>query len=70
MNKALHSPRVLVEPACGASLAAVYAPVESLKGRRDILIVVCGGVGVTIQQLEHWRKELQMPDAGEAHQRG
>ena len=50
--------RILVEPACGASLAAVYEPVESLKGRRDILVVVCGGAGVTIQQLEHWSEEL------------
>jgi len=53
-----HDHRILVEPACGASLAAVYKPVESLKGRRDILVVVCGGAGVTIQQLEHWSKEL------------
>lgn len=50
--------RVLVEPACGASLAAVYEPVESLRGKRDILVVICGGAGVTIEQLEHWRKEL------------
>jgi len=50
--------RVLVEPACGASLAAVYQPVESLTGKRDILVVVCGGAGVSIEQLEHWRVEL------------
>lgn len=59
--------RILVEPACGASLAAVYEPVEGLKGRRDILVVVCGGAGVTIQQLEHWSKELHnKPDSGDA----
>ncbi|MCX6879283.1 MAG: pyridoxal-phosphate dependent enzyme [Verrucomicrobia bacterium] len=56
--------RVLVEPACGASLAAVYAPVESLKGRRNILVIVCGGAGVTIEQLERWRKELRNKTAG------
>jgi len=48
--------RILVEPACGASLAAVYEPVESLESRRDILVVVCGGAGVTLEQLEEWSK--------------
>lgn len=59
--------RVLVEPACGASLAAVYEPVESLRGKRDILVVVCGGAGVTIQQLQDWSKELHnKADPGDA----
>jgi len=57
--------RVLVEPACGATLATVYEPVGDLKGKRDILIVVCGGAGVTIQQLEHWSEGLHSkPDSG------
>ena len=50
--------RVLVEPACGAGLAVVYEPVESLRGKRDILVVVCGGAGVTIQHLQDWSMEL------------
>ena len=43
--------RVLVEPACGAALAAVYDPVPALAGRKTILVVVCGGMGVSVAQL-------------------
>jgi len=57
--------RVLVEPACGAALATVYEPVGSLQGRREILVVVCGGAGVTIQQLEHWSNELHNKPIGD-----
>jgi L-serine/L-threonine ammonia-lyase len=46
--------RVLVEPACGASLAPVYDRASALDGFRKILVVVCGGVGVTLEQLEHY----------------
>jgi L-serine/L-threonine ammonia-lyase len=49
---------VLVEPACGASLSTVYEPLDLLKENRDVLIVVCGGVGVTLEQLETWRDTL------------
>ena len=50
--------RLLVEPACGASLAAVYNPVEFLMDKEDILIVVCGGAGVTISQIEAWKRKM------------
>lgn len=50
--------RVLVEPACGASLATVYEPIDLLKGKRAVLVVVCGGVGVTLEQLETWRDTM------------
>ncbi len=46
--------RLLVEPACGASLASVYDPVNILMDKRNILVIVCGGAGVTISQLEEW----------------
>ena len=39
--------RLLVEPACGAALAAVYDRAEPLAGSRAVLVVVCGGAGVT-----------------------
>ncbi len=51
--------RVLVEPACGAALAPVYAgaaPVRSAAG--PVLIVVCGGAGVTREQLAKWEREV------------
>ena len=51
----LDEQRVLVEPACGASLAAVYDKEVSLTGKRDVLIIVCGGMGVSLAQLSLWR---------------
>jgi L-serine/L-threonine ammonia-lyase len=50
--------RLLVEPACGASLAAVYEPVAELSSKHNILVMVCGGAGVTIQQLQAWDRQL------------
>ncbi len=49
--------RVLVEPACGASLAAVYERSEALRQREPLLIVVCGGAGVTRELLSSWDAE-------------
>jgi L-serine/L-threonine ammonia-lyase len=49
--------RTLVEPACGASLAPLYGRSEDVAGYRQVLVIVCGGVGVTAQQLEEWHRE-------------
>ena len=43
-----HDHRILVEPACGAALAALYETSEAVGDARTVLVVVCGGVGVTI----------------------
>lgn len=43
--------RLLVEPACGAALAAVYRRPAALQGRQRVLVIVCGGAGVTLEQL-------------------
>jgi L-serine/L-threonine ammonia-lyase len=50
--------RVLVEPACGASLAAVYNKAEPLEGLRPIVVIVCGGAGVSLSLLDKWKKML------------
>jgi L-serine/L-threonine ammonia-lyase len=50
--------RTLVEPACGAALAAVYDLAESLANKKDVLVVVCGGMGVSHQQLQQWQQML------------
>ncbi len=50
--------RLLVEPACGASLAALYDEADFLSGKQNIVVIVCGGVGVTISQLEQWQSAL------------
>lgn len=43
--------RVVVEPACGAALALVYKNIEALKEVEDILLIVCGGAGVSYGKL-------------------
>ena len=50
--------RVLVEPACGAALAAVdrYAG-----GFRRVLVEVCGGMGVSLELLRSWAAPATMP---------
>jgi L-serine/L-threonine ammonia-lyase len=51
--------RVLVEPACGAALAAVYGAAEAvLAGVGPVVVIVCGGVGVNLAMLEKWQREL------------
>ncbi|MCL1078223.1 pyridoxal-phosphate dependent enzyme [Parashewanella spongiae] len=54
----LNEHRYLVEPACGASLAAVYDSRVILKEKSNILIVVCGGVGINTEQLKEWSRSL------------
>lgn len=54
----LEEHRILVEPACGASLAALYNGCDVLKDKQNIVVIVCGGVGVTMEQLEKWRRSF------------
>ena len=39
--------RLLVEPACGAALSAAYDRAKPLVSRSTVLIVLCGGAGIT-----------------------
>ncbi|PHV14391.1 serine dehydratase [Janthinobacterium sp. BJB303] len=50
--------RLVVEPACGAALAAVYGKAPALAPYRNVLVIVCGGVTATTQQLDHWAATL------------
>ncbi len=49
--------RVLVEPACGATLSVVYNNSDIIESYNSILVVVCGGIGVSIEKLLHWCKK-------------
>jgi len=40
----------LVEPACGAALSAVYHNLELLQNVNSILVLVCGGSGLSLEQ--------------------
>lgn len=53
----LHDHRVLVEPACGASLATIYKPQRRtvLDGFQSPLVIVCGGATATIDKIREWR---------------
>jgi L-serine/L-threonine ammonia-lyase len=48
--------RCLVEPACGASLALVYSRPKSLAGAESVVIIVCGGIGISLDKIQQWRE--------------
>ena len=52
--------RFFVEPACGASLAAVYGnQLDDLQlGEGPIVVEVCGGSAVSLELIETWKKNL------------
>jgi len=50
--------RLLVEPACGASLATVYDGAPELDTFKSVLVIVCGGATTTLEQLRQWSREL------------
>jgi len=54
----LEDHRIMVEPACGASLSAIYNGCDFLVGKKNVIVIVCGGVGVTLNQLEEWRHQI------------
>lgn len=48
--------RVVVEPACGATLATVYEHLAEIEAFKSVLIIVCGGATISIEQLRQWSK--------------
>lgn len=61
--------RVLTEPACGASLAVVYGSHERIQQLRNVVVVVCGGIGVDLQRLLDWKQHTgASPGPKLAHQ--
>ncbi|CAB9503560.1 Catabolic L-serine/threonine dehydratase [Seminavis robusta] len=54
--------RIMVEPACGAGLAALYSErlrkqtLEGVEG--PIVVEICGGSGVNLSLLNMWKKDL------------
>ncbi|MBQ7479068.1 MAG: pyridoxal-phosphate dependent enzyme, partial [Selenomonadaceae bacterium] len=49
--------RILVEPACGASLSLVYEQTNDLAPFHHIVVIVCGGAKVDLGMFDKWRKE-------------
>jgi L-serine/L-threonine ammonia-lyase len=50
--------RLLVEPACGAALAAVYDNAPELAGYQTIVCVVCGGCTLSADQLKTYAQAM------------
>lgn len=60
--------KMLVEPACGASLVVLYkeniltelVDTKQLKKLESIVVIVCGGHSVNIEQLVKWKQEFNI----------
>lgn len=52
--KFLDDHRVVIEPACGASLSLVYSDNAEIKGLQSVLVIVCGGATSTVGQIQEW----------------
>lgn len=50
--------RIVTEPACGAALAAIYDGAPEIAAFESALVIVCGGAGVSVEQLQRWSDEL------------
>lgn len=50
--------RMLVEPACGASVAALHSASPLLEQARSVVVILCGGVGITAGQLAQWSADF------------
>ncbi|KAF9428375.1 hypothetical protein BGZ94_002593 [Podila epigama] len=59
--------RFLVEPSCGAALAGIYVPnllseaLPNLNKDSNIVVIVCGGSNINLEQLENFRKQFAQP---------
>lgn len=58
--------RILVEPACGASLITVYDDnyyhqIQDLLGEnKDIVVIACGGSVVSLEMILAWKQQFQL----------
>ena len=53
--------RMLVEPACGAALAAIFAKpniFDGIKNDEPIVVIVCGGNMASLELFEEWKQDL------------
>ncbi|ELK15485.1 L-serine dehydratase/L-threonine deaminase [Pteropus alecto] len=68
IEKFVDDEKILVEPACGAALAAVYSHVvQKLQGEgklhaplSSLVVIVCGGSNISLAQLQALKKQLGM----------
>jgi len=48
--------RTIVEPACGATLSVVYDRLEKIKDYKNVVVIVCGGAKVDLEEIMQWRE--------------
>ncbi|KAB0401864.1 hypothetical protein E2I00_010845 [Balaenoptera physalus] len=68
VEKFVDDEKILVEPACGAALAAIYSNVvQKLQGEgklctplSSLVVIVCGGSNISLAQLPALKKQLGM----------
>ncbi|KAM9622929.1 L-serine dehydratase/L-threonine deaminase [Trichechus inunguis] len=68
IEKFVDDEKILVEPACGAALAAVYSHVvQKLQGEgklhaplASLVVIVCGGSNISLAQLQELKDQLGM----------
>lgn len=58
--------RQLVEPACGAALSVAYNGRPSLPDDGTVLVIACGGAGITADKLRQWQNPSEIPDGNGA----
>lgn len=57
----LDEQRILVEPACGAALAAVYDRENArISYAERVCVIVCGGSAVSLDLLQGWRDRFRV----------
>lgn len=56
--------RLLVEPACGATLAALDVHADVFKRFDRVLVEICGGIGVSLATLARWQAQFSLPRDG------
>lgn len=50
--------RVLVEPSCGAALAPLHEEMPPVPRGAKVVVIACGGAGITAENIAEWRKEF------------
>ena len=58
-SRFLDDHRVLVEPACGVSLSALYENTPLLGDAATVLVIVCGGIGISAAKLRSMEERLR-----------
>lgn len=54
--------RILVEPACGAALSLLYERKIDPQTYKNIVVVVCGGSGVTRDLIDVWKEKVGLAE--------